>query len=97
VPVALLGLGEIYLAIRVGFDAALFRQLASSRNGFDLGRLDRTLARLELLPEAKAGRAMDERIAGARGLLRWQGLLLAAQAVLILTGAGLAAFGQSGR
>jgi hypothetical protein len=89
VAVALLGLGEIYLAIRVGFDAALFRHLASDRNGFDLERLDRALAQLELVPEAKAERGIDERIAGARRLFGWQGLILTAQAVLILAGAGL--------
>ena len=98
VAVALLGLGEIYLAIRVGFDAALFRRLASNRDGFDLERLDRTLARLELIPEAKAERGIDERIAGARRLFGWQGVVLTAQAVLILAGAGLfALLGTGGR
>jgi hypothetical protein len=98
VAVALLGFGEIYLAIRVGFDAALFRHLASDPKGFDLERLDRALAQLELVPEAKAGRGIDERIAGARWLFGWQGLVLAAQAVLILAGAGLFALpGIGGR
>jgi hypothetical protein len=98
VPVALLGLGEIYLAIRVGFDAALFRHLASDPKAFDLERLDRALACLELAPDAKAGRGIEERITGARRLFGWQGLILTAQAVLILAGAGLfALLGIGGR
>jgi hypothetical protein len=89
-PVALLGLGEAYLAMRVGFDAALFRRLAAPAEAFDLGRLDEALLRLGLIPPGKTGRPIAARIAGARRLLHWQGLLLGMQAALILTGAGFA-------
>ncbi len=41
--VALAGLGESYLASRVGFDVALFRRLADRRDAFDLDRLDSAL------------------------------------------------------
>ena len=96
-PVALLGLGEAYLAMRVGFDAALFRRLAAPAEAFDLGRLDEALLRLGLIPPAKTGRPIAERIAGARRLLHWQGLMLGLQAALILTGAGFAVLrGQGG-
>jgi hypothetical protein len=95
--VALIGLGEAYLAMRVGFDAALFRRLAASSEALDLARLDEALLRLGLIPPAKTGRAIDERIAGARRLLHWQGLMLGLQAALILTGAGFAVLrGQGG-
>src|SRR5439155_7040838 len=66
VLVAMAGLAEIYLAVRVGFDAALFRQIASNPNGFDLERLDWALTRLELVAEVRAGRSIDARVAGAR-------------------------------
>jgi len=94
--VVLLGLIELYLAIRVGFDAALFRRLAAAPEGFDRARLDRALSRLGLMPEAKARRPIIERIAGARRLLAWQGMTLVAQILLVLIGAGLsAALGRS--
>jgi len=94
--VVLLGLIELYLAIRVSFDAALFRRLAAAPEGFDRARLDRALSRLGLIPEDKAGRPIVERIAGARRLLAWQGMTLAAQILLVLIGAGLsAALGRS--
>jgi hypothetical protein len=88
--VVLLGLIELYLAIRVGFDAALFHRLAMPE-GFDCTRLDRALLQLGLTPEARKERPIIERIAGARRLLAWQGVTLAAQILLVLVGAGLAA------
>ena len=94
--VVLLGLVELYLAIRVGFDAALFHRLAAAPEGFDCARLDRALSRLGLMPEAKTGRPIVERIAGARRLLAWQGMTLVAQVLLVLVGAALsAALGRS--
>ena len=94
--VVLLGLAELYFAIRVGFDAALFRRLAAAPEGFDRARLDRALSRLGLMPEAKTGRPIIERIAGARRLLAWQGMTLVAQILLALFGAGFsAALGRS--
>ena len=91
VLVVLLGLVQLYFAIRVGFDAALFHRLAAAPEGFDRARLDRALLRLGLMPEAKAGRPIVECIAGARRLLAWQGMTLAAQVLLVLVGAGLSA------
>ena len=89
--IVLLGLVELYLAIRVRFDAALFRRLAAAPDGFDCARLDRALSRLGLMPEARTGRPIIERVAGARRLLMWQGVTLAAQLLLILVGAALSA------
>jgi hypothetical protein len=95
--VALMGLGESYLASRVGFDVALFRRLADRREAFDLDRLDSALLRSNLIAPAKTGRPIAARLAGARRLLRWQGLLLGLQVALILGGAGFFAWrGQDG-
>src|SRR5262249_55056396 len=87
VPVVLIGLAEAYLAVRVGFDAALFRRLADPTHDFNGMRLDAALWRLRLMPVAKTGRAIEVRIAGARRLLGWQGLMLGAQALLIVAAA----------
>lgn len=89
-PAAVLGLVEVYLAVRVGFDAALFHRLAAAPEMFDPGRLDRALSRLGLVPPDKIGRPMAGRIAGARRLLVWQGGLLGTQALLLMVGAGVA-------
>lgn len=70
-----LGLFGLYLAIRVGLDAALFRHLAEG----DAAGFDAAMLRQGLLPAAKAGRPMADRIAGARGLLRRQAMVLIGQ------------------
>jgi hypothetical protein len=94
--VVLIGLGECYLAMRVGFDAALFHRLAAPADAFDLGRLDEALLRLGLIPPGKTGRTIAERVAGARRLLYWQGLLLGTQIALTIGGAGFAALHRQG-
>jgi hypothetical protein len=94
--IALAGLGESYLASRVGFDVALFRRLVDRRDAFDLDRLDSALLRLDLIPPAKTGRPIAARVAGARRLLQWQGRLLGLQAALILGGAGIFAWRGQG-
>jgi hypothetical protein len=66
----LLGAVQIYLAIRVGFDAALFKSLA--RNAIELSSLDQAMLALGLLPQRKAGRPLPARIAGARLLFHLQ-------------------------
>jgi hypothetical protein len=91
--VMLAGLAEIYLAVRVGFDAALFRQLAADPGGPDLAALDGALMQLELLPPIKAGRPPPARVAGAQRLLRRQAMLMIAQACLVLVGAVVAVVG----
>jgi hypothetical protein len=95
--VALAGLGESYLASRVGFDVALFRRLADRRDTFDLDRLDSVLLRSNLIAPAKTGRSIAARVSGARRLLQWQGRLLGLQVALILGGSGFFAWrGQDG-
>ena len=81
---ALVGLVELWLAIRTGIDAALFARLAAGESRLDT--LDAALAGLGLMPPAKAGRPLEARIAGARRLLRWQGYALLAQCLLFVVG-----------
>jgi hypothetical protein len=75
------GATEAILALRVGFDAALFRRLADAP---DLAAFDAAMMGLGLLPAAKAGRPIEARAAGARRLLVAQGLCLAAAFTLPL-------------
>jgi hypothetical protein len=82
--VALAGAIELVLAIRVGFDAALFHRLAQGTGSLD--GLDGALAELGLLPRAKAGRAAAARARGARRLLLRQGTMLAVQLALAILG-----------
>jgi hypothetical protein len=88
--VAAAGLGECYLAVRTGFDAALLRRLADDDDGFDRDRLDAALLQLRLMPPGKAARPLAPRLAGARRLFRGQGLLLVLQVVLIVAAAAIA-------
>jgi len=85
--VTLAGLVEIYFAIRVGFDAALFNHVANASEAADFVSTDAALAQLGLLPDTKRSRPAGARIAGARRLFRWQTLFLAAQVLSVLAGA----------
>jgi hypothetical protein len=85
---ALLGLVETYLAIRVGFDAALLARLSDQPGTLpDLETLDGALTMLGLINPGKVGRPIGVRAAGALRLLAWQGRALAGQAVILLAGA----------
>jgi hypothetical protein len=84
---ALLGLAQLYFAFRVGFDAALFRQLATEPGPTGLEALDASLAELGLRPAAAGSRPLAERIRGARRLLRRQALCLALQLATIIVAA----------
>jgi hypothetical protein len=88
--VALAGLAETYFAIRVGFDAALFHQLAGASEAPDFAETDAALARLGRLPTTKLGRSAEARVAGGRRLFRCQILSLVAQGLSILVGAWIA-------
>ena len=59
------GVGELYLAVRVGFDAELLRRLADAAEDPKLASLDTALTAMGLLPVDKAGRPLELRIAGA--------------------------------
>jgi hypothetical protein len=88
--VALAGFAEAYFAIRVGFDAALFHQLASAPETPDFAWTDAALTRLGLLPAAKRGHPVETRVAGAKRLFGLQTLALVTQALSVLVGACIA-------
>jgi hypothetical protein len=88
--VALAGLAEAYFATRVGFDAALFHQLASAPEAPDFAGTDAALTQLGLLPAAKRGRPTEARVAGARRLFGFQILALVVQVLSVLVGACVA-------
>lgn len=81
-----LGLWQKYWALRVGFDADLFRHLADRAE--DLPQrtqdLDEALTALGMQPAERGGRPWSERITGALKLLRRQALLVVAQVLLTL-------------
>ena len=81
----LAGLVELWFALRAGLDAALFEDAA--RNGPDWASLDAALVGTGLMPEGKAGRPTEARIAGALRLPRWQAGALLAQCVLLVLAA----------
>ena len=88
--VATAGIGEIYLAIRVDFDAALFRRLSDGEDRSAADGLDAALTHLGLLPAHKQGRPVEERVAGARWLFRWQMIAVGAQVLTVLAAGVLA-------
>jgi hypothetical protein len=72
---------ELYLAIRVAFDARLFVMLT---NDLALGaHFDPAMRALNLLPESKVGRDWITRCGGARRLFHAQALVLAAQCATV--------------
>ena len=88
--VALAGLAEVYYAIRIGFDAALFHQLASAPESPDFARTDAALSRLGLLPATAIGRPAEARMRGAKRLFGLQILALVTQVLAVLAGACIA-------
>lgn len=84
VPSLLLGIAQVYVALRVAFDASLFAALAKGDAVPGLAEMDAALLALKLLPPEKAGRPALPRIAGARRLLRLQALVLALQVLAAL-------------
>jgi hypothetical protein len=86
----LTGIAELYLAVRVGFDAALFRRLADTPAAVDFAKLDGALTTLGILAPGKTARTLAQRTSGALRLFRCQASLAAAQTLLFLAGAVMA-------
>ena len=82
--VIILGVAEAWFALRVGFDAALLRDVA---NRTQFAALDTAMVRLDLIAPEKAGRPLEERLQGAMRLMRLQGLCLGGQILLLIVGA----------
>lgn len=88
IGVILLGLVAKYFAVRVCFDAKLFRDVARERLSTEA--FDAAMRHLGLLPGGKGGRGWTERCKAARGLLARQVAVVALQSLV----AALAAFLQ---
>jgi len=90
--VAVAGLGELFLAMRVGLDAALFRRLAADAadDRLNLAALEEALTALKLKSD-HASWSIAARLSGARRLLMLQGIALFIQVLAAMAG-GLAVF-----
>jgi len=77
---------ERVLALRLGFDAGLFAELARGGRptAQGLGALDRALQALRLRAPALTQRPLTDRVRGAQRLLGWYALGVALQAVAAL-------------
>jgi len=87
--VTLAGLAETYLALRTGFDAALFRRLAAGSSDPDLTGLDAALSELGVVGRM-VQRAIEQRAVGARRLFVLQGATLMLQIAVVLIATALA-------
>jgi hypothetical protein len=87
--VALLGILETFLAVGVGFDAALFHRLSAGPEAVDFDNLDTALVRLGLVGEPRPGRSTADRVAGAFRLLQRQAVMLGLQVALIAAAVAL--------
>jgi hypothetical protein len=93
--VALVGLIELFVAMRVNFDAQLFRRLArdATEGHLDIDTSDSALQSIRVLPVRKAGRPVAKRIAGAKRLLIWQSFVLLVQTAAAIVGGSLVFWG----
>jgi len=78
--VALVGLAERYLALRLRLDAHVFSALA--QGAISPGNLDGALERLGLRRDADAPRPLPQRVMLARQLMQRHGVAVAAQTVV---------------
>jgi len=92
--VAIIGLIELFMAVRVSLDAALFRRLANDAQAerLDVAAFDAAMLALKLMSAGKAGQPIAKRFAGARRLLIIQGATLFLQVVAAVVGASAIVF-----
>lgn len=81
VAAAIMGLVQLYLAMRVDFDRALFERLA---RGLQPETMDSILVALHLIPGTTAPRSLTGRIAGSLRLLKLQCAVTVIQYLLII-------------
>ncbi len=74
IVVVLLGVGEVYCAVRAGFDQRLLSLLVKEYIDIsdDLAQLDSALIGLKLLPQDKKGRDLAKRLLGCLKLFKVQ-------------------------
>ena len=80
--VVALGAVQIYLAVRIEFDRAIFEASAGQPDGF--AGFDEALQKLGWTRNASGGRPPEARAAGLATLVKWCGWLLGAQFALAL-------------
>ena len=92
--VALVGVIELFMAVRVSLDAALFRRLAldAQAERLDVAAFDAAMLALKLMSPGKAGQPIAKRFAGARRLLIIQGATLLLQVIAAVVGASAIVF-----
>ena len=92
--VALFGVTELVIAMRVSLDAALFRRLANdaAAERLDVGAFDAAMLALKLMSAGKAGQPIAKRFAGARRLLVVQGVTLFLQVAAAIAGGAAITF-----
>jgi hypothetical protein len=86
--VALVGLGEIYMATQVSLNATLLRRLSADAadNRLDLDAVDSALDSLRLSPGKGQSRPIAERFTAMRRLLFWQSATLGVQVLAAIVG-----------
>ena len=91
--VAVLGVAELAIAVRVSLDATLFRRLANdaASERLDVAAFDAAMLAMKLMRAGKAGQPIAKRFAGARRLLVAQATALLLQ-VAAAIGGGAAIF-----
>lgn len=84
--VIILGVMEIYYAMRLAFDISLLDKLQTAQSNLrdDLSELDQALITLKLLPAAKSGRDINDRITGCFRLFKTQIALCVLQFMIVL-------------
>ncbi len=89
--VALLGLVELFLGVRVSFNAALLRRLANDAadDRLDVAAFDSALLALRLTSAGGVGQTIARRFAGTRRLLVWQGAALVIQVAIAIAGGSM--------
>ena len=78
--IIVIGAVQVYLAVRIEFDRRIFELAAEEPEGF--AGFDAALRAMGLQRASKGERSPEARAAGAAALVRWSGVLLAAQLVL---------------
>jgi hypothetical protein len=71
-----------YFAARCAFDAAVFTALGGEALHYQ--GFDKILTRWKLRSASTMTRSLDERVKGARGLLRWQAVCFFVQILLLM-------------
>ncbi len=84
--VCLLSVFERVLAARLSVDERLFEQLGAEQLD-GLRAMDEALLQLQLIPQVKASRSLNERVAGTMTLLRCHSTVVLAQGLVMFAAA----------